>query len=189
MAIPNEPLTRTEQYLNRTATGSGTIPDDPLTRVEMYLNKIATGDGDVPEVPLTRMEQYLAYIAENGSGGGGNPNTQQTIVGTAANPWGDVSYSELAAALANGDAHAVIRVQMGETGGRFSLISHDGITTYAGHASIGTTIVASSAAEFNWNENGSINYIRGMAGGQIQDYTAYAAGMQTGLTIYWHPMP
>lgn len=49
MALPDEPLTRTEQYLNRTATGSGTIPDEPLTRVE----------------------QYLAYIAENGSGGGG----------------------------------------------------------------------------------------------------------------------
>ena len=70
MAIPDEPLTRTEQYLNRTATGGGTIPDEPLTRVEMYLNKIATGDGDVPEVPLTRMEQYLAEIAENGGGGG-----------------------------------------------------------------------------------------------------------------------
>ena len=47
MAIPNEPLTRTEQYLNRTATGGGTIPDEPLTR----------------------MEQYLDYIAENGGGG------------------------------------------------------------------------------------------------------------------------
>lgn len=69
MAIPNEPLTRAEQYLNRTATGSGTIPDEPLTRVEMYLNKIATGEGDVPEQPLTRMEQYLDYIAENGGGG------------------------------------------------------------------------------------------------------------------------
>ena len=69
MALPDEPLTRSEQYLNRTATGSGTIPDEPLTRVEMYLNKIATGDGDVPEVPLTRMEQYLDYIAENGGGG------------------------------------------------------------------------------------------------------------------------
>ena len=72
MAIPNEPLTRTEQYLNRTATGGGTIPDEPLTRAEMYLNKIATGSGDTPEQPLTRMEQYLDYIAENGGGGGGS---------------------------------------------------------------------------------------------------------------------
>ena len=34
MALPDEPLTRSEQYLNRTATGSGTIPDEPLTRME-----------------------------------------------------------------------------------------------------------------------------------------------------------
>ena len=71
MAIPDEPLTRTEQYLNRTATGGGTIPEFPLTRAEQYLNKIATGSGDTPEQPLTRMEQYLDYIAENGGGGGG----------------------------------------------------------------------------------------------------------------------
>lgn len=69
MAIPDEPLTRTEQYLNRIAAGGGTIPDEPLTRAEQYLNKIATGSGDTPEQPLTRMEQYLDYIAENGGGG------------------------------------------------------------------------------------------------------------------------
>lgn len=69
MAIPDEPLTRTEQYLNRTATGGGTIPEFPLTRAEQYLNKIATGSGDTPEQPLTRIEQYLDYIAENGGGG------------------------------------------------------------------------------------------------------------------------
>ena len=70
MALPDFPLTRGEQYLNRTATGSGTIPEFPLTRVDQYLNKIATGSGDTPEQPLTRMEQYLDYIAENGGGGG-----------------------------------------------------------------------------------------------------------------------
>ena len=69
MAIPDEPLTRSEQYLNRTATSGGTIPEFPLTRAEQYLNKIATGSGDTPEQPLTRMEQYLDYIAENGGGG------------------------------------------------------------------------------------------------------------------------
>jgi hypothetical protein len=118
-----------------------------------------------------------------------NPNTKQTIVGTAANPWGDVSYITLAAALCNGNAHAVIQVQMGDTVVKSPLLSNSGDLIYGGSASIGTTIAASGAAEFNWNANGSINYIRVMSGGQIQDYTAYAAAMQTGLTIYWHPMP
>lgn len=69
MAIPDEPLARSEQYLNRTATGSGTIPNEPLTRVEMYLNKIATGSGNTPDEPLTRVEMYLDEIAEHGGGG------------------------------------------------------------------------------------------------------------------------
>ena len=71
MAIPDAPLTRAEQYLNRIATDSGTIPDAPLTRAEQYLNRIATDSGTIPDEPLTRVEQYLDYIAKNGSGGGG----------------------------------------------------------------------------------------------------------------------
>ncbi len=74
MALPETPLTRAEEYLNRTATGSGTIPDEPLTRVEQYLAKIAGEDVTVPDVPYTRIEQYLDYIAENG-GGGGDPES------------------------------------------------------------------------------------------------------------------
>lgn len=68
MAIPDELLTRTEQYLNRIATGGGTIPEFPLTRAEQYLAKIAGEDVAVPDVPRTRIEQYLDYIAENGGG-------------------------------------------------------------------------------------------------------------------------
>ena len=67
MAIPNEPLSRLEQYLNRIATENGTIPEEPLTRAEMYLNKIATGSGNVPETSHTRLEMYLNKIA-TGSG-------------------------------------------------------------------------------------------------------------------------
>lgn len=63
MAIPETPLTRLEQYLNRIATGDGVIPNVPLTRIEQYLNRIATKDGAIPETPLTRLEQYLAKIA------------------------------------------------------------------------------------------------------------------------------
>lgn len=71
MALPNEPISRTEQYLQNIATGEGELPEVPLSRKEQYLQKIATGEGDVPEQPLSRIEQYLAYIAEHGGGGGG----------------------------------------------------------------------------------------------------------------------
>ena len=68
----------------------------------------------------------------DGGSGDGNPNTQQTIIGTAANPWGDVNYSDLAAALYSGNAHAVMHVRMGDSVGNFSLNSYDGSSTYTG---------------------------------------------------------
>ena len=70
MAIPNEPLTRGEQYLAKAAGEDVTLPDAPLTRMEQYLAKIAGEDVALPDAPLTRMEQYLDYIAEHGGGGG-----------------------------------------------------------------------------------------------------------------------
>lgn len=55
------------------------LPDNPLTRGEQYLNRIATGEGTIPDEPLTRMEQYLDYIAENG-GGDGDPEAIASAV-------------------------------------------------------------------------------------------------------------
>lgn len=75
MTIPNVPVTRTEQYLNYIATGSGVIPSVPLTRIEQYLNRIATKGGVIPDTPLTRFEQYLNHIA---TGGGAIPNVPLT---------------------------------------------------------------------------------------------------------------
>lgn len=120
-----------------------------------------------------------------GGSGDGDPNTQQTIIGTMANPWGDVSYSELAAALHNGNAHANI----GNTAEYFPLLSNNGSSIYTSKASIGATIADFTAAEIKWNDNGSVKYLRLIEDDQYQDYTAYAAEIQTILTIYWHPMP
>lgn len=65
---------------------------DPVTRKEMYLNKAATGSGSVPPEPVTREEMYLAEIANGGGSGGAsslndlsdvkitNPTTGQTLV-------------------------------------------------------------------------------------------------------------
>lgn len=48
------------------------IPENPQSRSEQYLNAIATGDNSgLPEFPQSRMEQYLDVIAQNGGGGGG----------------------------------------------------------------------------------------------------------------------
>lgn len=48
------------------------VPEEPLTREEQYLSAIAgvTSSSDIPEEPLTRIEAYLDKIVENGGGGG-----------------------------------------------------------------------------------------------------------------------
>lgn len=65
------------------------LPDNPVTRSEQYLAKIATGGGEIPAYPITREERYLNYIAEHGGGGGGG--------GTAADTTYDNSTSGLEA--------------------------------------------------------------------------------------------
>ena len=49
------------------------VPEEPLTREEQYLSAIAgvTEATEIPEKPLTRVEAYLDKIVENGGGGGG----------------------------------------------------------------------------------------------------------------------
>jgi hypothetical protein len=47
------------------------IPEKPESRAEMYLNKIASGSGTIPAQPESRLEQYLDAIARNGGGSGG----------------------------------------------------------------------------------------------------------------------
>lgn len=186
MALPETPLTRGEQYLAKAAGQDTAIPDVPLARMEQYLAKIAGQDVALPDAPLTRVEQYLAYIAENG--GGGNPNTQQTIQGTVANPWGDVSYSELAAALANGDAHAILRFSFNGNNVVTPLISYNGSTVFGSVANIAENLTNSVAVNIRW-DSGTVIYARAVTAGQVQDVTAYTSGIQSNLIIYWHPMP
>lgn len=48
------------------------VPEEPLTREEQYLSAIAgvTEKTEIPEKPLTRIETYLDEIVKNGGGGG-----------------------------------------------------------------------------------------------------------------------
>lgn len=54
------------------------LPEKPITRDEMYLNRIATGSGTIPEKPITREEMYLAEITESGGGAGVTVDTSPT---------------------------------------------------------------------------------------------------------------
>lgn len=67
MAIPNDPITREEQYLASMAGQEVDLPQ-PITRVEKYLAKASGMDVETPD-PITREEKYLDAIAEGGGGG------------------------------------------------------------------------------------------------------------------------
>lgn len=68
------------------------VPEEPLTREEQYLSAIAgvTEATEIPEMPLTRVEAYLNEIVENGGGSvydkleaGTNINIEETSDGKA----------------------------------------------------------------------------------------------------------
>lgn len=63
------------------------LPDEPITRAEQYLASIAGQGTTLPAQPVTRVEQYLDYIAKNGGGGGGN--VDPSVVVEAVEDWLD----------------------------------------------------------------------------------------------------
>ena len=121
-------------------------------------------------------------------GGGGNPNTQQTIVGNVANPWGDVDYTQLVAALASGDAHATIAFEFNGMGVMMPLASN-GYNVYGSAATIGEDVASSLSAVLKWHSTGPIAIAKAITGGQLQNMISYTPRLVSSLTIYWHPMP
>ena len=57
------------------------VPEEPLTREEQYLSAIAgvTEKTEIPEKPLTRIEAYLDEIVKNGGGGSGFEPTDEQL--------------------------------------------------------------------------------------------------------------
>lgn len=65
--VPEEPLTREEQYLSAIAgvTEATEIPEKPLTRIEAYLNEIVQNGGDITD----KLEAGTNIVIEETSDG------------------------------------------------------------------------------------------------------------------------
>ena len=100
MAIPNDPITREEQYLASMAGQEVDLPQ-PITRVEKYLAKASGMDVETPD-PITREEKYLDAIAEGGGGGSSITVEPLTVTqnGTTTAPSGK-AYSPVTANVPN----------------------------------------------------------------------------------------
>lgn len=53
------------------------LPNEPITRKEQYLAKAAGQDVEIPAKPITREEEYLEAIAKKPGGGGGTSDYEQ----------------------------------------------------------------------------------------------------------------
>ena len=102
------------------------IPENPQSRSEQYLNAIATGDNSgLPEFPQSRMEQYLEVIAQNGGGGGGggvlvvHPDENGVLDKTWQEIY-DAGFSVLE--LSFGGRSYGILAQIAESGGDYAVI-------------------------------------------------------------------
>jgi len=142
MALPEEPLTRGEQYLAKAAGQDVALPDVPLTRVEQYLAKIAGQNVAIPNVPLTRLEQYLDYIAENG---GGSSITVEPLTVTANGTQ----------TAPSGKAYSPVTVNVPQPSGTKNItISQNGTTTenVKNYASASITVDVPSANPNSYEE-------------------------------------
>lgn len=187
-----EPKSRNEALLNAIANGQeSTIV--PQSRNEFLLSEISKKQ--VPEfTPHTRIEALLMEVAKTvAEGGGGNPNRVQTVTGTLAEPFGNVNFSELMSALSNGNATAVISFVFSGQNVELFLKKSDGFDAINGTY---CEITDSNylGADVFWYPTPldySVGYARavGSPTGQIVDLAAMTSGIESALTIIWHPLP
>lgn len=131
-----------------------------------------------------------SYILGKKSGGGGsNPNTVQTVTGTMANPWGDVGFEAIRAALATGNASAIMDIQsdvLSIDTTLFLTAGVDNITASCGH--VDTTNYFAFTGIFPTGDGAPTLRLYTKNAGYV-DGSAYASIINSTLTITWHPMP
>lgn len=131
-----------------------------------------------------------SYILGKKSGGGGsNPNTVQTVTGTMANPWGDVDFEAIRAALATGNASATMDIQsdvLNIHATLFLTADVNNITASCGY--VDTTNYYAFTGIFPIGGTAPTLYLYSKNAGYV-DGSAYASIINSTLTITWHPMP
>lgn len=130
-----------------------------------------------------------------GSGGsGGNPNQQQVVTGTAANPFGNVDVSKLKSAMMAGGASATIFMDTSQLVGTSYTIPFDTPTSATGFLTVSSAYVDTAhdsvrAVYGSWKDDGSIYVLASFTNGHAVDAKEYASMIPTSLVINWHPLP
>ena len=123
-----------------------------------------------------------------GGGGGGNPNYVETITGTLENPWGNVTASDFAAALASNEVSATLQITVGTATALVNPVISGSylIFSVAAYGSSGWSVIASAAYLVS---NGRLLYAFYQQGGTLTDLKSMSESISTTLTIIHHPLP
>ena len=127
-----------------------------------------------------------------GGGGGGNPNTIQTVSGTAANPFGNIDKVALNAALLSNQATVKMELDFTVLGAGTVSAYIKGVDTSrydnAFELSVGDAFVK-SAGSMSWDDDGNILMLYMSQGDTSTNIKSYASNVPTSMTIIWHPLP
>lgn len=166
----------------------GDAPAKNQTGVQKIIELLG---GDPPAKNQTGVDKIVEIL----EGGGGNPNMVQTINGTLANPFGDMTQAEWGAfqdAYYTGNASATLELDATVLGldDPVYLV----LNPWSNEAHFETcTIAEDGAACAEVSYLGAypvtLNVARYYYEGTVMDFTAYASAIPTTLAIYWHPMP
>lgn len=172
----------------------GDAPAKNQTGVQKIIELLG---GDPPAKNQTGVDK-IVEILENG-GGGGNPNSVETVQGTLSWPFGMHGIS-LANDLYAMNASAWLDLDCTVLGlgiVRYPVVSDGGTTFKIFATSIYPDSAFDSEAHWDYIEDGGINwylhyaYMLEIANGEytITDMRDYKDILPTTLTIIWHPLP
>lgn len=120
-----------------------------------------------------------------------NPNSVQTVVGTAADPWGDIDFETLCEALYTNNASAKLVVEQNQITGSAKTLhltgneNHNLISGEKGS----TTPSAYFVLYGEWVSIGVSHLYTNSTSTGFVDGTAHASMLPTTLTVVWHPLP
>ncbi len=143
---------------------------------------------NIPATPLTRLEQYWAGILDKiEGGGGGNPNSVETVTGTVGNPFGELAFDELYSGLGNNGVTLILSAlgasMMGQTSGSGNILF--GTVLFSAPIDAAPWI-GGSVCYYASGEETQLDYAKVLQSGVWADLPA---ATPTVLTVIHHPLP
>ena len=147
--------------------------------------------GGISTAGCTTIADLVDKLPEISSGGGGNPNYSETIVGTLSSPFGKYTSAQLQEMIAANEVTVQIYVpELGFTSNASLMVE----STYPNARSMvfpGFSMVASYGVDGYalryGDSDSSLMRFSSVMGGQAEDYSELDGSLVTSLTIFHHP--